>query len=390
VKRSVLTVVTFVFFVTFVSAQMPDPRQMSGLPLPVADLAVGTVTARVIRGQLSNPLEGQTVELTGGGAARTAKTDGSGRATFTGLPPGTAVKVSVTVDGERVESREFAIPDVGGIRLMLVATDPTAAKEAGRLAQQPPVAGSVTFGGESRFVVEMGDDSLSVFNILQIVNADKRPVQTAPLVFDLPSGAVGAGLLEGSPKTAVAAGNRVTVNGPFAPGLTTLQFAYSIPLGSDSIAIEQKLPAALPQLSVVVQKLGAMQLISPQIEQRREMSADGNTYIVGQGGPLKAGDTVSLTLSGLPSRAAWPRAFAVTLAAAILAGGAWAASRRPRAVTTVRRNLHGQREKLFAELASLEAARREGTLDARTYASRRESLVIALEDLYRGLDREVA
>ena len=374
-----------------VSGQMPDPRQMSGQPLPVGDLAVGTVTARVIRGQLSNPLEGQTVDLAIGGATRTATTDASGRATFTGLAPGSRVKVGVTVDGERVESRDFAVPDAGGIRVMLVATDPAAAKEESRLAQQPPVAGTVIFGGESRFVVELGDDALSVFNILQIVNTGNRPVQTEPLVFDLPPGAVGVGLMQGSPAGAVAAGSKVTVPGPFPPGQTLLQFAYSIPMGRDSIVIEQKLPAALPQLSVVVQKIGAMQLVSPQIAQRREMPAEGNTYIVGQGGALKAGDTVSLTLSGLPSRLMWPRVVTVALAAVILLAGAWAAWRLPRAATSSpQRNLQGRREKLFAELASLEAQRRKGTVDPAVYAARRESLVTALEDLYRGLDREVA
>jgi hypothetical protein len=55
-----------------------------------------------------------------------------------------------------------------------------------------------------------------------------------------------------------------------------------------------------------------------------------------------------------------------------------------------RRNLHVQREKLFADLASLETQRRNGSIDPSAYASRRESLVTALEDLYRDLDREVA
>ena len=383
--------VSFASFVSLASAQMPDPRQMSGQPLPVGDLAVGTVTARVIRGQLSNPLGGQTVELAIGGATRTAKTDGSGRATFTGLAPGSRVKLGVTVDGERVESRDFAIPDAGGIRVMLVATDPAAAKEETRLAQQPPVAGTVVLGGESRFVVELGDDALNVFNIMQIVNSGRQPVQAGPLVFELPSGAVGVGLMEGSPAGAVAAGTKVTVPGPFPPGATLLQFAYAMPMGRESIVIEQKLPAALPQLSVVVQKVGAMQLVSAQVAQRREMPAEGHTYIVGQGGALKAGDTVSLTLSGLPSRPMWPRAFAVTIAAAIVIAGAWAASRRsPSGTAPSSRSLQSRREKLFAELASLEAQRRKGTVDPDTYAARRESLVTALEDLYRGLDREVA
>jgi hypothetical protein len=189
----------------------------------------------------------------------------------------------------------------------------------------------------------------------------------------------------------VAAGSKVTVPGPFPPGQTLLQFAYSIPLGSATIAIDQKLPAAMTQVSVIVQKIGALQLASPQIAQRREMPAEGHSYIVGQGGALKAGDTLSLTLSGLPSRPLWPRALTVVLAAAILLAGAWAATRQPRAeAPAARRTLHGRREKLFAELASLETQRRKGSIDPGTYAARRESLVTALEDLYRGLDREVA
>ena len=39
---------------------------------------------------------------------------------------------------------------------------------------------------------------------------------------------VGAGMLEGSTPNAVAAGSRVTVNGPFPPGNTVVQFAYSL------------------------------------------------------------------------------------------------------------------------------------------------------------------
>ena len=59
---------------------------MSGMPLPVPDVPVGTVTARVIRGALTNPVPGIEVELLG--AEKKAKTDDAGRATFSGLAPG--------------------------------------------------------------------------------------------------------------------------------------------------------------------------------------------------------------------------------------------------------------------------------------------------------------
>jgi hypothetical protein len=142
---------------------------------------------------------------------------------------------------------------------------------------------------------------------------------------------------------------------------------------------------------VIAQKLGSMQLQSPQITQRREMAAEGQTYIVGEGGALKAGDTLSLTLDGLPHRATWPRNLALALAVVIIAAGAWGASRggSPQ-VSARRRQMQARRDTLFAELAALEEQRRSDAIDARVYAARREQLVTALEDLYAGLEREPA
>ncbi len=373
--------------------QMPDPKQMSGMPLPVPDVPVGTVTARVIRGALTNPLAGVEVELLG--ADKKAKTDEAGRATFSGLAPGNRVKAVVVVGSERIESQEFAVPTAGGIRVMLVATDAEIEKKAAAdraLAQGPSIQGAVVFGDQSRFVLEVQDDSLNVFNMLEIENTAKRPVQTdGPLVFVLPDGAQGVGMLEGSTPSAVAAGKKVTVTGPFPPGKTVVQFAYSIPLGAETIEISQKLPAPIMQVSVLAQKIGAMQLTSPQLSERREMPAEGQVFIVGQGGALKAGDNLTLTLSGLPHRSTWPANVALALAAVIVAAGAWGAVRGRKAEPSTRRaQLQARREKLFSELTALEEQRRKGTVDARVYATRREHLVTALEDLYAGLEREVA
>jgi hypothetical protein len=402
ILKRVVVVVIFVAFVLSPWAvaaqqmgggQMPDPKAMSGIPLPVADIPVGTVTARVIRGALTNPLSGQTVELTGAdGAPKTAQTDAAGRATFSGLAPGTRVKAAVVVDGERVESQEFSVPAAGGVRVMLVATDAGIEKRAADdrlLAAGPAVSGVVVFGDQSRIVLEVGDDALNVFNILQIVNTAKRPVTTTgPLVFELPSSATGAGILEGSAPGAVAAGRRVTVSGPFAPGSTLVQFAYSVPLGSDEIVLAQRLPAQMTQVSVLAQKIGAMQLSSPQISERREMAAEGQNYIVGQGGALKAGDTVTLTLTGLPHRATWPRNIALLVSAVILGAGAWGATRGTAAnpPSPLRGRLNARRDKLFTELAGLEAERRNGTVDPERYAARRADLVTSLEDLYVELE----
>jgi hypothetical protein len=380
----------------FPHAQMPDPKQMSGRPLPVGDLPVGTVTVRVVRGSMANVIPNQPVELSAGSTPTTAKTNEQGRAEFPGLRPGTTVRAATTVDGERIESQEFTVPSSGGIRVALVATDPASQPRAGegQSAQGPAQRGTVVLGEQSRFVIEMGDEALSVFYILEVLNTAPVAVQPSePLVFELPVNAQSAGALQGSAAQTTVSGTRVTVTGPFAAGSTLVQFGYSLPITGATLTLEQKLPVALNQFSVMAQKVGAMQLQSPQIGEHRDMPVQGQTFIVGKGPAVPAGGTLALSFSGLPHQPVWPRNVALTLAVVILLGGVWGSMRRRGATAADvhrRQRLERKRDRLFTELASLEEQQRARTIDAERYGARRQELVAALERLYADMDEETA
>jgi hypothetical protein len=374
-------------------AQMPDPKQMSGVPLPTSDIPAGTVTVRVVRGSLSNLVVDQPVELLGDASA-TAKTNDAGRAEFTGLRPGARIRAVTTVDGERLESQEFTLPATAGVRVMLVATDPEAARrseEDRKLAEGPARTGIVVLGDQSRFVIEPGEDGLTVYNIWQITNTARTPVQPAvPIVFDIPAGAQRPSLLEGSSPLASVAGTRVSVSGPFPPGMTLVQFAYLLPYSGDSGTITQRIPAALAQLAVVVQKVGETRLSSAQVSEQRNVEAQGQTYILGQGPPLPAGSDISLALTGLPHPPVWPRNVAVALAIVVLVTGAYGAIRGKSGAAIERRRLEAERERLFSDLTALEESHRSGTIAPRVYASRRREIVAALEAIYAALDETAA
>jgi hypothetical protein len=374
--------------------QMPDPKQMSGVPLPTSDLPAGTVTVRVVRGSLSNLVVGQAVQLTGDATA-SSKTNDAGRAEFDGLQPGARVKAIAIVDGERLESQEFTLPATSGVRVMLVATDAEAARrtaEDRKLAEGPARTGHVVFGDQSRIVVESAPEGLAVYNIFQIVNTARTPVQPAvPIVFDIPADASKPSMLEGSSPLAAVNDRRVSVNGPFPPGATLVQFAYSIAYGDETVVIAQRLPAALAQLAVVVQKIGGdTKLSSAQVSQQREVAAEGQTYILGQGPPLAAGSELSLTIGGLPHAPAWPRNVAIALALLVLGSGAYGALRGKAGAASERRRLEAQREQLFGELMAIEESRRRGTIAADTFAARRREIVAALEGVYAALDETAA
>lgn len=380
-------------------ANMPDAKQMSGMPLPTGEVPAGTVIVRVVRGSMANPLAGENVELLAGQAGvLTAKTNDLGRAEFPGLAIGSRVKAAATVEGERLESQEFAIPSSGGIRVALVATDPEMEKRAEedrRLAAMPPVPGLVVLGEQSRFVIEMGDEGLHVFTLMEVLNTARTPVETpGPLVFELPPDAENAATLQESSTQAQLRGGRVVVTGPFAPGVTHVQFAYALPLRSSDLTIEQQLPAALNSLTVMAQRVGELHMTSPQFASHRDMSNGGDTYILGQGPALQAGDTVTLNLTGVPHEPAWPVNLAIALAVLVLGAGAWASVRIDRAPdgegAARRKKLESRRDRLFAELTALETGHRERRVGADQYAARRRELVAALEQVYAQLDEQAA
>jgi hypothetical protein len=120
------------------------------------------------------------------------------------------------------------------------------------------------------------------------------------------------------------------------------------------------------------------------------MSAQGETYIVGQGGGVAAGNAVSFSFAGLPHRAVWPRQVALTLAGLILVAGVWFSVRTgaPGSPAADRGDLEARRDRLFAELVTLERQRTAQTSTARpSEGDRRRELMAELESVYAALDR---
>jgi len=368
--------------------QMPDPKQMSGIPRPVDDLPDGSISVRLIRGSLSNNIANHPVQLLVDGKTSTVQTDEAGRAQFDKVKAGAAVKASADVDGERLESSEFQAPSRGGIRLLLVATD--TAKSAATHPEASAITGQVALGDQSRIVVEPGDEAVTLYYLLDISNTARVPVNPPGLfMFDMPAEAVGTTIMQGSTDKASVKGTRVRVQGPFPPGHTPLQIGCELPAGTGSVAIAQRFPANLEQLAVIVKKAGDTVVRSPQITRQQEFPAEGEVYIASTGGAIPAGQPITIELSGLPHHSRAPRAIALALALGIALAGVWSAS-RPDTETTgaaaERRKLIARRDRLLNDIVRLDHDRRAGRVDDIRYATRREQLIAALEPLYGALD----
>ena len=382
-----------VVFASEASAQveMPDPSLIHGKAIPAQELADGTVTVRVVREAIGNNIPDQDVRALIGSTTRRARTDEAGRAEFKNLPPGDQATAEVTVDGERLVSEPFTVPREGGLRVILVAGMAKAAErksqeEAEALAA-PAEKGIVVFGGGTRILMDFQDDALQVFYVLEILNNARARVDIGgPLVIDLPQGAGGAATLEGSSTQAIVSGDRVTVTGPFAPGQTMVQVGFRLNYSGTSYRLEQTWPAAVQQVTMAVEKVGALALTSTQFATTGQVTADNGTpYLLGNGPALAAGATFTAELTGLPSHSQVPRYAALGLAVVIVLAGVWLSVSGRTSDATIRARLTAQRDTLLGELAKAEERRREG-LESPKQGAKRQRLLAELEQLYGELD----
>jgi len=373
--------------------QMPDPSLINGRAIPVPELKDGTVTVRVVRESLGNDVPGQQVRVTVGKTTKTATTDQQGRAEFTGLPAGEA-RAEAVVDGEAMQSQPFAVPTSGGLRVILVAGLAKAAErkkqeEAAALAA-PATKGIVSLGGDTRIVMEFNNDSLFAFYLLEIVNTARTRVDIGgPLRIELPPEAAGVRIREGSSKQAEVDGTHLTVHGPFAPGTTSVQVEFSVQFSKPTQTFTQSFPVAWQRAILGVEKVGSLGLASPQFSSVTELPTENGVYLLGQGSTLQAGTPLTFTLSNLPVHPRAARYATLALALLVAGVGVWLAINPKKSATVDRRVLMNRRDSLLAELAQLEARRREGATFPERSERRRLRILNELEEIYSELDATV-
>jgi hypothetical protein len=186
----------------------------------------------------------------------------------------------------------------------------------------------------------------------------------------------------------------VTITGPFAPGNTSVQVAFQLRYDRADLAVQQTFPAAVEQVTVAIEKVGAVSMTSPQFSTVGEIRSEtGTPFLLASGPALAAGATLNLQLTDLPVHSTTPRYVALGLGAVIIGVGAWFAFGYRAQTGETRRRLIQRREKLLSELASLRQRTGDGSTTRDTAGkgsssddARRQRLVAELEQIYGQLD----
>ena len=204
-------------------AQMPNPKEMSGIVRPDDAVPVGAMTVRVIRGSFDKNLAGQPVEF----IDRRREAHGADRcrrprrscATCAAAPRCAPSRSSTASGWSRRKPSSRAAPGSA-----CCWSPPTRRRRPPpRRAPPAPIRaepGTVVFGDSSRVIAELSNERLNIYYALDIVNGSSSHVDIGgPLVIELPTTARGATVMQGSTPQATAKGAHVIVTGPVRAGI---------------------------------------------------------------------------------------------------------------------------------------------------------------------------
>ena len=139
--------------------------------------------------------------------------------------------------------------------------------------------------------------------------------------------------------------------------------------------------------NVILRRLGETRLVAPALPQSREADAEGKKYLTGTGPGLKAGETLTFVVDGLPYHSRWPRYTALTVAGLIVAGGLWLIFGLPVDASARIKQLEEQRATLLARLQALDLG---GESIGADHREQRDAVLRDLEGVYALLDAERA
>jgi hypothetical protein len=160
----------------------PDHGAAAGAPLYVQDLPVGTISVRITRPSMTEPIAGADVVGTwttksGGHGSATVKTGADGRAIFSEVPAGATFGAKAEIEGENLATAQFPVPAEGGTRLLMIVGG-RASEAIAEMTGQP---GHGLTGSREPFALRVGKieprEGLPVGTVeIRVLSADGKPM----------------------------------------------------------------------------------------------------------------------------------------------------------------------------------------------------------------------
>jgi hypothetical protein len=350
-------------------ASPPDPSQVRATPQFTADpsLPAGTLEVAIVggAGQAEDPLKDVAVrvipassnEATGGLSSVTGN-DGTVRMALQSSVP---QKVVLTINGRQLVSEPIDLSKSGGKLMVRAQWEDSRRPQA--MFDVPATDGQVVYAEVTsrkqryrsmplqlraasgskvtiylfprimfRFQLdaEVEDELFAVRGRFEVTNYSFSPYRGGPdgMVVALPRGFKGAVIADNDQaEVAVAPGEGFRIIRPIPPGGRQFHAAFSLPVEAGTATWALDLPLGTFDSELVIRQTPNMVVHTPPSFQGESKTVPQGTFFVLAPLRIQKGQSMAMTIEGLPSPPRW-RAWAPTTRWSCTAASAWTRSRR--------------------------------------------------------------
>jgi hypothetical protein len=307
-------------------------------------------------------------------------------ARFAGVPggPDSVYIAEVVAGGQPYRSLPFMLtPSAGASRGILLYEKPLVALQGGGTMD------------DDRFGIELG---------VNLVNLMGTPYDAGAegMVIPLPDGFFAGNISDESnplgDRAKIVPGQGLVITGVLPPGETNVVVSFALPVEDGRMRFVMPAPFGFYQSRIFLEKGAGTVISSEKLGAPMVVPLQGRDFYQLEL-TIGPGEELAFEMLGLPVRPQGDkvlRMLAGTLVLAILAWALLATLGRQKAPTAGggkndrRLALEHDRERLYADLVSLEKRRRKGDIDTEDYEDSRRSLVAKLVLVHRELDEIAA
>ena len=348
-------------------------------------LAAGTLELRLVDPD-GAAIAGQEVRL-GRSAGKpevmtsvTSSSDKNGFVRFQALQTGDSYRYTAVIDrdGLRLHSATLSL-----------SADHGAAGEL-RVPGRTSDSSVLQISSSSKLLIDLREDALAVMENLVLENTSDKIFQAGPagLAVPLPAGANNLGALEGGAHLELLESATMFLREAVPPQdaleiPVQARFGFFLPTtGEGSMTIRQPMPLGIETPVLMVPESHHLKLEAPGLQAMAPQTDDrGAGMQIFQLASVPRNGVLTITVSGLPTRASLGKTIATALVAVLVFAALLGLRRRK-----VEERSDDRRERIFAELVDVERARRAAGSDDAQLAERRRELIAALEAADTGLD----
>jgi hypothetical protein len=241
------------------------------------------------------------------------------------------------------------------------------------------------------------DDTKLWFELgLAVANVTGGPVNPGPdgFLIPLPKGFSNAKVSDEMGQQVTINGTGVVWRGVIPPGQHDVVVQFSMKIDGGRVAVDMPAPQGMWQSQIAIEKAPGVIVTGEGIAAKPRTLDSGKEFLVLQDLMVRPGGSLRFEITGLPQRPAAQRWALWIVGFMVLGLIAWAVvaavtpSRQPGAGggEAARRELTDQRDRLYAELVTLERRRAAGGVDVEVYERERRALTAKLVVVHRELD----